>query len=199
MMCLLKSILPTPNRLPTTFRQILNIYGKTPSSIENFYCNNCWTLIKKKGGQQICTNTNCLSYNLQLSKRQVTEVVTTNIREKVQSVVRRNLSLLTDNDNLFPPFDIPSGDRYQTITKEIDHPITLCIHADGAPLIRSTKSAVWPCFSSIVELPPPVREHNYVHAAFTNWKLFMSESQQFLLKPPVQLRFYARSGSKEPI
>ncbi|CAF5224081.1 unnamed protein product, partial [Rotaria magnacalcarata] len=26
MMCLLKSILPTPNRLPTTFRQILNIY-----------------------------------------------------------------------------------------------------------------------------------------------------------------------------
>ncbi|CAF4070044.1 unnamed protein product [Rotaria magnacalcarata] len=159
MMCLLKSILPTPNRLPTTFRQILNIYGKTPSSIENFYCNNCWTLIKKKGGQQICTNTNCLSYNLQLSKRQVTEVVTTNIREKVQSVVRRNLSLLTGNDNLFPPFDIPSGDRYQTITKEIDHPITLCIHADGAPLIRSTKSAVWPCFSSIVELPPPVREH----------------------------------------
>ncbi|CAF2090236.1 unnamed protein product [Rotaria magnacalcarata] len=100
MMCLLKSILPTPNRLPTTFRQILNIY-----------------------------------------------------------VVRRNLSLLTGNDNLFPPFDIPSGDRHQTITKEIDHPITLCIHADGAPLIRSTKSAVWPCFNSIVELPPPVREH----------------------------------------
>ncbi|CAF1401636.1 unnamed protein product [Rotaria magnacalcarata] len=100
MMCLLKSILPKPNRLPTTFRQILNIY-----------------------------------------------------------VVRRNLSLLTGNDNLFPPFDISSDDRYQTITKEIDHPITLCIHADGAPLIRSTKSAVWPCFNSIVELPPPVREH----------------------------------------
>ena len=53
MMRLIKSILPSPNKLPTTFRQILRTYGKTPSSIEKFYCNNCFTLTTSKNGQQI--------------------------------------------------------------------------------------------------------------------------------------------------
>jgi hypothetical protein len=70
------------------------------------------------------------------------------IREKLQSIVRRNFSLFTGNENLFPAFDIPSDSLYRSITRNIAHRITLVIHADDAPLIRSTKSAVWPCFSS---------------------------------------------------
>jgi len=82
-----------------------------------------------------------------------------NIREKLQSIVRRNFSLFSCHEELFPAFDIPSGTRYQTTTKKVVQPITLNIHADGAALVRSTQSALWPCFSSIVELPPPVREY----------------------------------------
>ena len=37
--------------------------------------------------------------------------------------------------------------------------VTLAIHSDGAPLVRSSKQAIWPCFASIIELPPPVREY----------------------------------------
>ncbi|CAF3939417.1 unnamed protein product, partial [Rotaria sp. Silwood1] len=159
MMRLIKYILPSPNKLPTTFRQILRTYGKTPSSIEKFYCNNCFTLTTRKNGQQYCNNTSCRFRNSQLSKKEVTEVVIVNIREKLQSIIKRNFSLFTGSEKLFPSFDIPSGERYGIITKETLHPITLVIHADGAPLIRSTKSAVWPCFSAIVELPPPVREY----------------------------------------
>ncbi|CAF3341334.1 unnamed protein product [Rotaria sp. Silwood2] len=159
MMRLIKSILPSPNKLPTTFRQILRTYGKTPSSIEKFYCNNCFTLTTRKNGQQYCNNTSCRFRNSQLSKKQVTEVVIVNIREKLQSIIKRNFSLFTGSEKLFPSFDIPSGERYGIKTKETLHPITLVIHADGAPLIRSTKSAVWPCFSAIVEIPPPVREY----------------------------------------
>jgi hypothetical protein len=51
MMCLVKSILPSSNKLPTIFRQILNIYDKTPSSNQKFSCNNCWILTTKPGGQ----------------------------------------------------------------------------------------------------------------------------------------------------
>ncbi|CAF2380024.1 unnamed protein product [Rotaria sp. Silwood2] len=159
MMRLIKSILPSPNKLPTTFRQILRTYGKTPSSIEKFYCNNCFTLTTRKNGQHYCNNTSCRFRNSQLSKKQVTEVVIVNIREKLQSIIKRNFSLFTGSEKLFPSFDIPSGERYGIKTKETLHPITLVIHADGAPLIRSTKSAVWPCFSAIVEIPPPVREY----------------------------------------
>ncbi|CAF3907108.1 unnamed protein product, partial [Rotaria sordida] len=62
-------------------------------------------------------------------------------------------------DIILPQLDIPSRPRYRSTTKIITHPITPPTHADGAPLIRSTKSALWPCFGSIVELPPPVREY----------------------------------------
>ncbi|CAF4888126.1 unnamed protein product [Rotaria socialis] len=159
LMCLIKSILPSPNKLPTTFRQILNVFGKTPSFISKLYCNNCWALTTTKNNQQYCTNSSCTLSDSQLSKRQATEVTTLDLREKLQSIVRRNFSLFTGHDELFPSFDIPSGNRYQSKTKSIVYPITLNIHANGAPLIRSSKSAVWPCFSSIVELPPPVREY----------------------------------------
>ncbi|CAF2197813.1 unnamed protein product [Rotaria magnacalcarata] len=156
---IIKSILPTPNKLPTTFRQILKIFGKSPTFVTKFYCNSCLTLTTKQNGQHYCTNSTCSLADLQLSKRQLTELVTLNIREKLQSIVRRNLSLFSSHEELFPAFDIPSGARYQSTTKNVVHLITLHIHADGAPLVRSTKSAIWPCFSSIVELPPPVREY----------------------------------------
>ncbi|CAF1104233.1 unnamed protein product [Didymodactylos carnosus] len=159
MMCLIKSILPTPNKLPTTLKQILKIFGKTPSFITKFYCNNCLALTTKRNGHHYCTNSSCTLADLQLSKRQLTEIVIMNIREKLQSIVRRNFSLFSGHEELFPAFDIPSGTRYQSTTKKTIHPITLNIHADGAALVRSTKSALWPCFSSIVELPPPIREY----------------------------------------
>lgn len=158
-MRLIKSLLPNPNKLPTTFRQILKIFGKTPSFTTKFYCNSCLVLTIKRNSYNYSTNLTCTSSNLQLSKRQLTEIVIMNIREKLQSIVRRNFSLLSGSEKLFPAFDIARGSRYQSKIKRIIHPITLNIHADGAALVRSTKSALWPCFCSIVELPPPVREY----------------------------------------
>jgi hypothetical protein len=90
LMRLIESLLPIPNGLPTTFPQILKIFGKNPSSITKFYCNNCLTLTTARSGQQFCTNSSCDFSDLQLSKRQLTEVVSMNVREKLQSVVRRN-------------------------------------------------------------------------------------------------------------
>lgn len=154
-MRLIKSILPAPNKLRTTFKQILKIFGKTSSFITKFYCNSCLTLTTNKNGNPYCTNSTCALANLQLSKRQLTEIVVLNIREKLKSIIQRNFSLFSGHDELFPAFDIPSGTRYQSKTKDIVHPITLNIHTDGAAFIRSTGSTLWPCFSSIVELPPP--------------------------------------------
>ncbi|CAF4905960.1 unnamed protein product [Rotaria sp. Silwood1] len=158
LMHLIKSLLPVPNHLPTTFHQILKTQGKKPSSTTKLYCNKCLALTTLKGGQQFCTNSYCSLASQKLSKRQLTEVVTVNIREKLQCIIRRNISFFTECQELFPAFDISSGNRYQVITEKVVHPITFNIHVDGAPLVRSTKSSLWPCFSSIVELPPPIRE-----------------------------------------
>ena len=69
MMRLIKTILPAPNKLPTTFKQILKIFGKTPSFIAKFYCNSCLTLTTKRHGQHYCTNLACTLSNSQLSRR----------------------------------------------------------------------------------------------------------------------------------
>ena len=142
LMRLIKSILPSPNKLPTTFRQILRIYSQVPSSIEKFYCKNCFTLTTRKNGHHYYSNTDCCLSSSQLSRKEVTEIVIINIKEKVQSIAKRNFSLLTGNEKLFPSFDIRSGLRYSIITKDILRPITLVIHADGAPLVQSSKTAV---------------------------------------------------------
>ncbi|CAF3230392.1 unnamed protein product [Rotaria socialis] len=131
----IKYILPIPNRLPTTFHQILKIYGKKPSSTVKFYYNSCLALTAVKGGQQYCTNFNCPFTNIKLSKRQLMEIFTMNVRDKLQSIVRRKISVITGYEELFPKFDTSSGNRYQLITKNVANPITLNIHVDGAPLV----------------------------------------------------------------
>jgi hypothetical protein len=45
----------------------------------------------------------------------------------------------------------------------------LILHADGAPLVRTTKQGLWPCFGSIIELPPPCREYQHNILTIALW------------------------------
>lgn len=186
MMRLIKRILPSTNKLPTSFQQILRIYGKTPCSTEKYYCNSCFSSTTKESGQHYCNNIKCSLHNCQLSKREVTEVVIVNIREKLQSIIKRNFSLLSKAEELYPSFDIPSGIRYKNKTKNTSFPVTLLIHADGAPLVRSTKSAVWPCFGAIVELPPPVREYQSNILTLGLWVSAIKPNVNFFLEDIIE-------------
>ena len=152
MMQTVKSILPSPNKLPTSFRQILDLYGKISSYSVNFYCNSCWKLARKSSTQHFCNNTVYDFFNSSLSKRQMTEIAITNIRDKLQFIIRRNLIILNNSEDYLLPFDIPSSERYQIINKGKVHPFTLAVHTDDAPLVRSAKASIWPCFNSIIEL-----------------------------------------------
>ena len=159
MMPTVKFLLPSSNKLLTSFRRILDLYGRIPSYSVNFYCYGCWKLTRKSGTQHYCNNTICDFFNSSLSKRQMTEIAITNIRDKLQSIIRRNLIVLNNSEDYLLPFYIPSSERYQIINKGKVHPITLAVHTDGTPLVRSTKASIWPCFSSIIELLLPVREY----------------------------------------
>jgi hypothetical protein len=156
---LIKSLLPVPNSLPTTLKQVFKIFGKSPSCETKFYCNQCLTMATKRSAHYFCTNVACGFHDTRLPRRELTEIVSINIRQKIQSIVLRNFNLFSRHEELFPDSDITSGKRYLLKTKDVVHPITLNLHTDGAPLVRSTKSALWPCFATIAELPPPVREY----------------------------------------
>ena len=85
------------------------------------------------------------------------EIVRFDVRAQIQSIMARNMALL-NQPKLFPPSDICFAKQYQHTNYSNNNRITLIVHSDEAPLVRSSKKCIWPCFASISECPPPVRE-----------------------------------------
>ncbi|CAF1530795.1 unnamed protein product [Adineta ricciae] len=141
----------------------MKLIGVTPISSSKYYCNVCNSLCGIWGGQKFCENKKCNLFNQSLQNRNVTEIVTLYIKEQLKSILTRNISLLNEKE-LSQPYDIDSGAFYKKSMISLNelhrannvtvYPTTLNIHTDDAPLVHTTKSSLWPCSASIVELPP---------------------------------------------
>ena len=90
---------------------ILSVCYKTPSSLTKVFCNHyCLTIVRKRSAHHFCTNMACGFYETRLSRPQFTEIVSLNVRQKIQSIVLLNFSHYAE---LFPDFDTPFSKRYQ--------------------------------------------------------------------------------------
>lgn len=160
---LIKLILPSKNTLPTSWKSIMKLLGKNNFSLTTFLCSKCFNECEKtRFNTRTCMNDNCSLFKKTLKTTQIVEIVNLDIRAQMQSIVTRNINLLTSMHyyDLFSPSDITSASFYKATKLNTDrNTISLVIHTDGAPLVRSSKQSIWPCFASIVELPPPVREY----------------------------------------
>ncbi|CAF1323831.1 unnamed protein product [Rotaria sordida] len=161
LMKLIKLILPIKNALPTSWKCIMKLFGKTNFSSTTFFCSKCFNECEKtRFNTKTCMNDNCCLSKRTLKTNEIVEVVNLDIRSQMKSIITRNINLLTQSYDLFPPSDVTSASLYRTtISNTKCNTITIIIHTDGAPLVRSSKQSIWPCFASIVELPPPIREH----------------------------------------
>ena len=195
---ILKPLLPVPNSLPTTYASLVKAIGVTSTSSSRYYCNKCDELCTVRSQHKFCENNRCQAHGRPLRNHDISEIVTLDVKEQLKSVLRRNMSLFS-NTELFPSSDITSGNCYKehvTSANELSevygkrvHPVTLNIHTDGAPLIRTTKSSLWPCLASVVELPPQVREQQSNILVLCLWNssikpnvnLFMQDCIQQLL------------------
>ncbi|CAF3749493.1 unnamed protein product [Rotaria sp. Silwood1] len=193
-----KSFLPTPNLLPTTHTSLFKTIGVTPISLTKYYCNSCFTLCTLRCGKKFCENNKCKLMKQSLRNRDISEVVTMDIKQQLKSIITRNISLFR-NTEFFHPFDINSGSYYKnsmalknelhTTPNNTIYQITLNIHTDGAPLVRTTKSCLWPCLASVVELPSQVRERQSNIVVLSLWtssikpdvNLFMNDCIEQLL------------------
>ncbi len=45
------------------------------------------------------------------------------------------------------------------------------LHADGAPLVKSSCQSLWPLFASIVEIPPPARYYQRNTLVLALWSI----------------------------
>ena len=163
---LLKSFLPSPNLLPTTYTSLLKIIGETPPSFTKYYCNSCLKMCTIRSGKKYCATENCKLVNQSLRNREISEVVTMDIKHQLKTIITRNISLFGNMD-FFQPFDINFGSLYKkssALHNELNktssntiYPITL-------------KSSLWPYLSSVVELiPPQVREKQVNIVVLSLW------------------------------
>lgn len=105
----------------------------------------------------ICGNESCCHYKRSLRHTLVDEIVHLDAQSQLNSIINRN-DLFLNKPELYPSSDVCRGSYYMSRSKT-ENQLTLIVHCDGAPLIRSSKQSIWPLFASVVELPPPIREH----------------------------------------
>jgi hypothetical protein len=157
---LLKSLLPKPNVLPSIWIRMHKFLHRVPCASISFLCNNCYSscIVPGRSGK-ICINSTCSTSFRRRRSTEIIEIVRFDIRAQIQSIMSRNISFFNQS-YLFPTSDICFGEYYQQHRfNDKSNKISLVVHSDGAPLVRSSKQSIWPCFASIVELPPPAREY----------------------------------------
>jgi hypothetical protein len=138
---LIKFILPQPNTLPTTWKSIMKLFGRTNLFTKTFLCSLCHTKCGKTTfSTKIYKNKTCSRSKVTLKTHEIVELVNLDVRTQLKSIINRNINFLSKNADYFPKSDISSGAFYQTtISKSKWNTITLVLHTDGAPLIRTTK------------------------------------------------------------
>ncbi|CAF1483624.1 unnamed protein product [Adineta ricciae] len=156
---IIKGLLPTPNRLPTTWKGILKALGHVSTSHSSYLCANCLKHCRKNlHGVKSCVDEECIKRNRMLKSNEIVELTHLDIRSQIQAILTRNQPLLNRCD-LYPATDVCFADHYRNQSDSMSNRVTLIVHTDGAPVVKSSKQSLWPCFASLVELPPPVRDY----------------------------------------
>ncbi|CAF3119373.1 unnamed protein product [Rotaria sp. Silwood2] len=155
---LIKSLLPKPNLLPSTWKTVNKALRNFTPSLTTYLYTDCYKSCDINTNRfKFCVNLNCKTSFRQRRSHELIEIVRFDIRSQIQAIMYRNFDVL-NKSHLFPLSDICFGEWYQQQSDINANKITLLVHTDGAPLIRSSKQSIWPCFASITELPPPIRE-----------------------------------------
>ncbi|CAF4020967.1 unnamed protein product [Rotaria magnacalcarata] len=155
---LIKRLLPKPNLLPSTLKRVNQLLHLAPLTTTTLLCSDCYQSCKRAGFRsKTCANPSCSTSFRQRRSTEVIEIVRFDVRSQIQWIMNRNVAFI-NKSRFFPPNDICFGEQYQNMSDRSNNTITLIVHSDGAPIVRSSKQSIWPCFASITEIPPPLRE-----------------------------------------
>ena len=192
----IKALLPSPNRLPTTWRSLRKAFGYVSSSRTTFLCTDCLQRCETRShGQKICGNDRCSRFNRMMQSNQLVEVIHMDVRSQVRAVLTRNQLLLNRTD-LYPKTDVCFGDHYRNLGGDSVNRVTLIVHTDGAPLVKLSKQSLWPCFASLVELPPPIRDYQNNIIVLAMWSSRIKPDPNVFLKETIEeLTYLVENGT----
>ncbi|CAM4848007.1 unnamed protein product, partial [Rotaria magnacalcarata] len=193
---IIKIFLPKPNRLPTTWKGIMKILGRVSTSRTTFLCSACLQQCQRsRYGTKLCRNERCSVKNRTMKSNYIVELVHLDIRTQVQSILLRN-QLLLNRKELYPMTDICYGEFYCNKSNVTTNRITFIVHVDGSPLVKSSKQSMWPCFASIVELPPPIRDYQKNIVLLSLWASRVKPDPDVFLQETIEeLKLLINNGT----
>jgi hypothetical protein len=177
---LTNSILPQPNNCPKNIKKIhKKLFGIKDKYIKNyFYCSNCQKLSSDSKSCDTC-------------QTQLINFITLDVSYQLKSLVDRKdiFQELIENKNKNQYNNILAttldGSVYQKYLNQTDSDISLSLslNSDGAPLINSKNSSLWPVLAKIVELPDSIGESFenlifiglWLHTEKPAYEIFMSK------------------------
>ncbi|CAF3566226.1 unnamed protein product [Rotaria socialis] len=183
---IIKTLLPKPNQLPTSWKGIMKVLGRASTSRTTFLCSSCLKQCEKGiYGTKLCHNEKCSLKNRTMKSTEIVELVHLDIRAQIQAILTRNQLLLNRKD-LYPMTDVCFGEYYRTQSSGTINRVTLIVHTDGAPLVKLSKQSIWPCFASLVELTPPAREYQKNIVLLSLWTSKMKPDPNIFLQETIE-------------
>ncbi|CAF3413761.1 unnamed protein product [Rotaria socialis] len=183
---IIKTLLPKPNQLPTSWEGIMKVLGRASTSRTTFLCSSCLKQCEKGiYGTKLCHNEKCSLKNRTMKSTEIVELVHLDIRAQTQAILARNQLLLNRKD-LYPMTDVCFGEYYRTQSSGTINRVTLIVHTDGAPLVKLSKQSIWPCFASLVELTPPAREYQKNIVLLSLWTSKMKPDPNIFLQETIE-------------
>ena len=102
----------------------------------------------------------------------VVELMINNVKDEIHSTVKRYLNLINEYSNCSShvlPCDVRNGSIYKRLQIKNKRQITILLHTDGAPVTKIGGKSLWPVQATILEIPPPVRDHINSVMVFGAW------------------------------
>jgi hypothetical protein len=102
----------------------------------------------------------------------VAELVINNVKDEICSIAKRYFNLINQypscsNDVL--PCDVLNGSIYKRLRIQNQNQLTILLHTDGAPVTKVGGKSLWPVQATILEVPPPVRDHGSAVMVLAAW------------------------------
>ena len=125
-----------------------------------YYCRECLRHLQTP--EQITCTDGCSLNDKRRPYMNVVELVINNVKEEIRSIAKRYMNLINEYPKCAKdilPCDIPNGSVYQRLRINNEKQLTILLHTDGAPVIKIGGKSLWPIQATILEIPPPVRDH----------------------------------------
>ncbi|CAF3399224.1 unnamed protein product [Rotaria socialis] len=155
----IRRLFPSDLKLPRSVQGLMKIIGFDYSKKVIYYCCECLSRLTNPE-QKTCVDGYSLN-NVRRPFRNVIEVAINNIKDEVYATAKRHINLINEYSqcsNVFLPYDVLNGSIYERLKKN-QKQLTLALHTDGAPVTKMGGKSLWPVQATILEFPPPIRDH----------------------------------------